>query len=89
MFADPGAASPRAPRSLTRYLPSGENLQSRLESLNTSEKFMAAAGPGARERQPCPAELPQPLPPRPEVTEDESTAQPIRTPGARAALWGL
>lgn len=36
---------PRAPRR-TRYLPSGENLQSRPESLNDSEKFMAAASPG-------------------------------------------
>lgn len=76
----PRAASPRAPRPLTRYLPSGENLQSRLESLNTSEKFMAAADPG-------PANV---RAGRTGATatsaagsdEDGSKAQPIMAPGA-------
>lgn len=65
-----GPPSAQAPRPLTRYLPSGENLQSRLESLNASEKFMAAAGPHDRETQPAAT-----APPRPEVTEDERRSQ--------------
>ena len=68
-----GPPSAQAPRPLTRYLPSGENLQSRLESLNTSEKFMAAAVPYTRETQPArPAAT---APPRPEVTEGGRRSQ--------------
>lgn len=50
----------QAPRPLTRYLPSGENLQSWLESLNTSEKFMAAAAGRAAPRAGKPAPDPAP-----------------------------
>lgn len=50
----------QAPRPLTRYLPSGENLQSWLESLNTSEKFMAAAAGRAAPRAGKPARDPAP-----------------------------
>lgn len=50
----------QAPRPLTRYLPSGENLQSWLESLNTSEKFMAAAAGRTAPRAGNPALDPAP-----------------------------
>lgn len=41
--------------------------------MNTSEKFMAAAGPHDRETQP--AQPAATAPPRPEVTEDERRSQ--------------
>ena len=75
-----GALSAQARRPLTRYLPSGENLQSRLESLNTSEKFMAAATPRG---PPSPAG--QDSRNRPSATGSDGRAgsapQPVRTPG--------
>ena len=74
------APSAQARRPLTRYLPSGENLQSRLESLNTSEKFMAAAAPGGPPSPAAPASRN-----RPSATGSDGRAgsvpQPVRTPG--------
>lgn len=74
---------PRALR-LTRYLPSGENLQSRPESLNDSEKFMAAASRGQRRSKVPPATAAG----RGRKYRGGSKLQPMGTSSGRAALWG-
>lgn len=63
-------------------MPSGENLQSRPESLKDSEKFMATASPG----QPG-SEVP-PATAAGSGRKYRGEQQPMRTSSGRSALWG-